>query len=161
MRPIRSLVAAPVLGVALALALTAIPGAASPAIPTPQYACTVAGPGTGIGSASGYVLLARVSVALSEPRNVIATLSADANVTLNAEMRSTFTLDGAAPTDYKYGPGNLAENQQFEGTRTTMSVIPQVPAGIHTIAAWARVNGSPTSSGHVARRCMTAEAQTA
>lgn len=53
----------------------------------------------------------------SRGRDVVAFVSMDANVTPDAELRLTWNA-GHGVIDYQYGPGNIAENQQFDGTRT-------------------------------------------
>ena len=128
------------------------------AIAPHQYACGT--PFLSITASRGYVAIPGAKVTVSgepDPQGVVVMLSVDAGVQLNAEMRSTFTVDGAAPHDYTYGPGNIAENQQYWGTRTTMNVIPSLAPGLHTIQAWVRISGAPTLGGVVSRYCMTAE----
>lgn len=128
------------------------------AIAPHQYACGVSL--LTITPAKGYVAIPGAKVTVSgepDPQGVVVMLSVDADVQLGAEMRSTFTVDGAVPHDYTYGPGNIAENQQFWGTRTTMNVIPSLLPGLHTIQAWVRISGAPTTNGVVSRYCMTAE----
>lgn len=147
--------------VALALASVSVlaPSAAS-AIPTPQKACgspelTLSG-GTGPYHSMG------LSVTIndgSSRRNIVAFTSLDGNVSPNAEMRLSWSVDGGAVSDYTFGPGNIAENQQFDGTRTVMDVIPLGP-GTHTLTPEVRLSGISSTSGIVDRLCVVAEAYT-
>ena len=95
----------------------------------------------------------------SSSRNIVAFTSLDGNVSPNAEMRLSWSVDGGAVSDYTFGPGNIAENQQFDGTRTVMDVIPLGP-GTHTLTPEVRLSGISSTSGIVDRLCVVAEAYT-
>lgn len=41
-------------------------------------------------------------------RRVVVFVSMDANVTVDAEMRLSWSIDGGPVTDYAFGPGNIA-----------------------------------------------------
>lgn len=71
----------------------------------------------------------------------------------------SWSVDGGAVADYTFGPGNIAENQQFDGTRTVMDVIRLGP-GTHTLTPEVRLSGNSTTSGIVDRLCVVAEANT-
>lgn len=134
------------------------PASAAPTIPVKQEACaspfiSLTG-GTGNYRSMGLTL--RVNDG-SASRYIVAFVSMDADVSLNAEMRLTWSIDGATVHDYTYGPGNIAENQQFWGTRTVMDVIHLGP-GIHNLRPEVRLSGNPSTSGIVARLCAIAEA---
>ena len=92
-------------------------------------------------------------------RNIVAFTSLDGNVAPNGEMRLSWSVDGGAVTDFTYGPGNIAENQQFDGTRTVMDVIPLGP-GTHTLTPEVRLSGISSITGIVDRLCVVAEAFT-
>ncbi len=94
----------------------------------------------------------------SRGRDVVAFVSMDANVTPDAELRLTWNA-GHGVIDYQYGPGNIAENQQFDGTRTVMDVIP-LSRGRHTLTPEIRLSGNPSTSGTVLRACAVVEAYT-
>ena len=135
------------------------PASASSAIPARQQAC--ASPFLSLTGGTGSYHSMGVSVRVNDgsaSRDVVAFVSMDANVTFNAEMRLNWSVDGARlASDYTYGPGNIAENQQFWGTRTVMDVIRLGP-GIHTLTPEVRLSGNPATSGIVARLCVVAEA---
>jgi hypothetical protein len=133
---------------------------AVPAIPAPQQACgspslTLSG-GTGPYHSLG--LHVRINNG-SKRRDIVAFVSMDANVSPNAEMRLSWKVGSGAVTDYKYGPGNIAENQEFDGTRTVMDVIRLGP-GRHTLTPEVRLSGNPATSGQVLRLCVVTEART-
>ncbi len=141
-----------------AIALVA-PTAAS-AIPAPQRAC--ASPFLTLSGGTGPYHSMGVSVRVndgSSSRIVVAFVSMDANVVPNAEMRLSWKVDSHPAVDYKYGPGNIAENQEFVGTRTVMDVIP-LGRGTHTLTPQVRLSGNPTTSGVVFRLCVVAEIHT-
>jgi hypothetical protein len=154
---------------ATALALATVPVfaavsvlAPSPAsaIPAPQKACgapflTLSG-GTGPYHPMG------LSVTVNDgtsSRNIVAFTSLDGNVASGGEMRLSWSVDGGTVSDYTFGPGNIAENQQFDGTRTVMDVIPLGP-GTHTLTPEVRLSGISTITGIVDRLCVVAEAYT-
>jgi hypothetical protein len=151
---------------ATAVAATAVaavsvlaPSAAS-AIPAPQKAC--GSPGLTLSGGTGPYHSMGLSVTVNDgtnSRNIVAFTSLDGNVTPNAEMRLSWSVDGGAVGDYTFGPGNIAENQQFDGTRTVMDVIPLGP-GTHTLTPEVRLSGATTTSGIVDRLCVVAEAFT-
>ncbi|MGO8959666.1 MAG: hypothetical protein ACLQFR_20210 [Streptosporangiaceae bacterium] len=146
-------------GMTLAAIALLAPTAAS-AIPAPQRACsspflTLTG-GTGPYHSMG------VSVHVndgSSSRIVVVFVSMDANVVPNAEMRFSWKVDSHPAVDYQYGPGNIAENQQYVGTRTVMDVIP-LGRGNHTLTPEVRLSGGPSTSGVVYRLCVVAEVHT-
>jgi hypothetical protein len=133
---------------------------AVPAIPAPQQACgspflTLSG-GTGPYHSMGlHVRINNGSVG----RDIVAFVSMDANVSPDAEMRLSWKVGHGSVTDYRYGPGNIAENQQFDGTRTVMDVLRLGP-GRHTLTPEVRLSGNSSTSGQVLRLCVIAEART-
>jgi hypothetical protein len=150
-----------ILIVAAATAVAAVsvlaPSAAS-AIPTPQKAC--GSPFLTLNGGGSYHS-AGLSVTVNDGtsnRNIVAFVSMDGNVA-NGEMRMSWSVDGGAVSDYTFGPGNIAENQQFDGTRTAMDVIPLGP-GTHTLTPEFRLSGGTSASGIVDRLCVVAEANT-
>ncbi len=65
------------------------------------------------GGGSRYVPLGpALAVTLSKPAYVVAFLSIDGNVSSStaAEMRASWSVNGATPTDFEYGPGNIHES---------------------------------------------------
>jgi hypothetical protein len=159
-RSITLLAAAGMLAAGSAAAVSVLAPSAASAIPAPQKACgapflTLSG-GTGPYHSTG------LSVTVNDgtsSRNIVAFTSLDGNVSPNAEMRLSWSVDGGAVSDYTYGPGNIAENQQFDGTRTVLDVIPLGP-GTHTLTPEVRLSGGSTTSGIVDRLCVVAEANT-
>ena len=159
-KPVRRRAGAIVI-VAAATAVAAVsilaPSAAS-AIPTPQKAC--GSPFLTLNGGGSYHS-AGLSVTVNDGtsnRNIVAFVSMDGNVA-NGEMRMSWSVDGGAVSDYTFGPGNIAENQQFDGTRTAMDVIPLGP-GTHTLTPEFRLSGGTSASGIVDRLCVVAEANT-
>ena len=158
-RSITLLAAAGILS-AGAVATTSLLAPSAYAIPGSQKACgsphlTLSG-GTGPYHSMG------LSVTVNDGttgRNVVVFTSLDGNVSPNAEMRLSWSVDGGPVSDYAFGPGNIAENQQFDGTRTVMDVI-HLGAGTHTLTPEVRLSGSSTTSGIVDRLCVVAEAFT-
>jgi hypothetical protein len=159
-RSITLLAAAGMLAAGSAAAVSVLAPSAASAIPAPQKACgapflTLSG-GTGPYHSTG------LSVTVNDgtsSRNIVAFASLDGNVSPNAEMRLSWSVDGGAVSDYAFGPGNIAENQQFDGTRTVMDVIRLGP-GTHTLTPEVRLSGGSTTSGIVDRLCVVAEANT-
>lgn len=156
-----AILAAAATAVALAVAAVSVlaPSAAS-AIPTPQKAC--GSPGLTLSGGTGPYHSMGLSVTINDgtsTRNIVAFTSLDGNVSPNAEMRLSWSVDGGAVSDYAFGPGNIAENQQFDGTRTVMDVIRLGP-GTHTLTPEVRLSGGSTTSGIVDRLCVVAEAFT-
>jgi hypothetical protein len=147
-------------GGAVAIVSMLAPSAAS-AIPAPQRACgspeLILNGGTGGGNYHSTGLSVTVNDGTSS-RNIVAFVSMDGNVA-NGEMRMSWSVDGGAVSDFQYGPGNIAENQPADGTRTVMDVIPLGP-GTHTLTPEFRLSGDATSSGIVDRLCVVAEANT-
>ena len=141
-------------------AVSALAPSSASAIPTPQKACAV--PLLSLSGGTGPYHSMGVSVTVNDGtsnRNIVAFTSLDGNVAPNGEMRLSWSVDGGAVTDYTYGPGNIAENQQFDGTRTVMDVIPLGP-GTHTLTPEVRLSGSSSITGVVDRLCVVAEAFT-
>ena len=159
-RSITALAAASMLSAgAVATASMLAPSVAS-AIPTPQKAC--ASPFLSLSGGTGPYHSMGVSVTVNDGtsnRNIVAFVSLDGNVSPSAEMRLSWSVDGGAVSDYTFGPGNIAENQQFDGTRTVMDVITLGP-GTHTLTPEVRLSGNPTTSANVDRLCVVAEANT-
>jgi hypothetical protein len=162
-RPTTAILTTAALALAAAAAFAAVsalaPSAAS-AIPAPQKAC--ASPGLTLSGGTGPYQPMGVSVTVNDgtsSRNIVAFTSLDGNVAPNGEMRLSWSVDGAAVTDFTYGPGNIAENQQFDGTRTVMDVIPLGP-GTHTLTPEVRLSGISSITGIVDRLCVVAEAFT-
>jgi hypothetical protein len=159
-RFITLLAAAGMLAAGSAAAVSVLAPAVASAIPAPQKAC--ASPGLTLSGGTGPYHSMGVSVTVNDgtsTRNIVAFASLDGNVTPNAEMRLSWSVDGGAVTDYAFGPGNIAENQQFDGTRTVMDVIPLGP-GTHTLTPEVRLSGNTSTSGIVDRLCVVAEAYT-
>lgn len=130
----------------------------SPAIPMRQQACTNSALTLTGGSAAYHRM--GVSVHINDgatPQRIVAFASLDANVTIGAEMRLSWSIDGRPATDYAFGPGNIAENQEFWGARTVMDVIRLGP-GTHTLTPEVRLSGGPSASGNVGHICTIAEA---
>ena len=161
-RPKAALLAAAALALATAPAFAAVSALApSPAsaIPAPQKAC--GSPGLTLSGGTGPYQSMGLSVTVNDGtsnRNIVAFVSMDGNAT-NGEMRMSWSVDGGAVSDYAFGPGNIAENQQFDGTRTAMDVIPLGP-GTHTLTPEFRLSGGTSASGIVDRLCVVAEANT-
>jgi hypothetical protein len=163
-RPLQILTVAGVLsaglGVAAAQLAPASASVSAPAIPARQAACNAPFLSLTGGTGQYHSMGVRVSVNNgSASRVVVAFASLDADVSVNAEMRLSWSVDGHAVSDYTYGPGNIAENQQFWGTRTVMNLIPLGP-GIHTLTPEVRLSGNSATSGVVSRLCVAAEAHT-
>jgi hypothetical protein len=136
------------------------PASASSSIPVKQEGC--AAPFLSLTGGTGPYHTLGVTVRVNDgftSRYVVAFASMDADVSVNAEMRLSWSVDGHAVRDYAFGPGNIAENQQFWGTRTVMDVIHLGP-GIHTLRPEVRLSGNPSTSGIVSRVCAIAEAYT-
>jgi hypothetical protein len=151
------------LGLAAGPLLSASP---AQAIPFAQQACahdnlTITPPPGG--GASPYVPLGPpLSVTLSKAAYVVAFLSIDGNVSssTSAEMRASWSVDGATPTDFEYGPGNIHEGDgPFEGANTLMDVI-HLGAGSHSVQPEVRMNGAAGTSGVVGTSCAVIEAHT-
>ena len=132
---------------------------AAPAIPTAQQKCaspffTING---GTSPYHSFGLRVKINNG-SARRDVVAFVSMDANVSSDAELRLSWNA-GHGVSDYQYGPGNIAENQQFDGTRTVMDIIPLGP-GKHTLTPEVRLSGPSGTSGTVLRACAVVEAYT-
>jgi hypothetical protein len=163
-RPFQIIAAAVILAGAGAMGAILAPSAAgasptAPAIPSSQHKCTttVTTITGGTSSYRSFGLRLKINNG-SSSRAIVAFVSMDANVTPNAELRLTWNA-GQGISDYQYGPGNIAENQQFDGTRTVMDVIPLGP-GRHTLVPQIRLSGNSTTSGTVLRACAVVEAYT-
>ena len=159
-RSITLLAAAGVLAVGAAATASVLTPSAASAIPAPQKAC--GSPGLTLSGGTGPYHSMGLSVTVNDgtsSRNIVAFTSLDGNVAPGGEMRLSWSVDGGAVTDYTYGPGNIAENQQFDRTRTVMDVIPLGP-GTHTLTPEVRLSGNTTTSGIVDRLCVVAEAFT-
>lgn len=142
-------------GAALIPLLSASPAGA---IIGSQYVCS--GPFLSLTPASGYVPVGpavHINDGTAVSSNVELTVSADADVSNNAEMRLSWSIDGGTPTDYHYGPGNIAENQQFDGTRTVVDIAGGLGSGAHTIQPEVRISGGSTTSGTVLHLCTLAQ----
>ncbi|HUA40753.1 MAG TPA: hypothetical protein VMA32_04275 [Streptosporangiaceae bacterium] len=163
-RPFQIVAAAVILAGAGAMGAVLAPSAAgasptAPAIPSGQHKCTttVTTITGGTSSYRSFGLRLKINNGSSR-RAIVAFVSMDANVTPDAELRLTWNA-GQGINDYQYGPGNIAENQQFDGTRTVMDVIPLGP-GRHTLVPQIRLSGNSTTSGTVLRACAVVEAYT-
>ena len=162
-RPTTAILTTTALALATAPAFAAVSALApSPAsaIPAPQKAC--GSPGLTLSGGTGPYQSMGLSVTVNDgttSRNIVAFTSLDGNVAPNGEMRLSWSVDGGAVSDYTFGPGNIAENQQFDGTRTVMDVIPLGP-GTHTLTPEVRLSGNSTITGIVDRLCVVAEAYT-
>jgi len=158
-RSITVLAAAGILSVGAVAAASMMTPSAASAIPTAQKAC--ASPFLTLSGGTGPYHSMGASVTVNDGtsnRNIVAFVSMDGNVA-NGEMRMSWSVDGGAVSDYAFGPGNIAENQQFDGTRTAMDVIPLGP-GTHTLTPEFRLSGGTSASGIVDRLCVVAEANT-
>jgi hypothetical protein len=132
------------------------------AIPAPQEAC--ASPNLTLTGGSGPFRPIGSPLTVNDGEsnsNIVAFTSMDANVSNEGELRTGWSVDGrAVPMGfYPYGPGNIAENQQFDGARTVMDVIPLGP-GTHTLQPEIRLSGAPSITGQILRMCVVAEADT-
>lgn len=159
-RSITLFAAAGMLAAGTAATVSVLAPSAASAIPTPQKAC--GSPGLTLTGGTGPYHSMGLSVTINDgtsARNIVAFTSLDGNVSPNAEMRLSWSVDGGAVSDYTFGPGNIAENQQFDGTRTVMDVIRLGP-GTHTLTPEVRLSGASTTSGIVDRLCVVAEAFT-
>jgi hypothetical protein len=159
-RSITLFAAAGMLAAGTAAAVSVLAPSTASAIPAPQKAC--ASPFLQLSGGSGPYHPMGVSVTVNDGasnRNIVAVTSLDGNVDPNGEMRLSWSVDGGAVSDYAFGPGNIAENQQYWGTRTVMDVIPLGP-GTHTLTPEVRLSGNPSITGVVARLCVVAEAYT-
>src|SRR5579859_6862652 len=144
-RSVTLLAAAGMLSAGAVATVSMLAPSAASAIPAPQKACgspflTL----TGGGAYHSTGLSVTVNDGTSN-RIIVAFVSMDGNVA-NGEMRMSWSVDGGAVNDYTYGPGNIAENQQFDGTRTAMDVIPLGP-GTHTLTPEFRLSGGSTATG--------------
>jgi hypothetical protein len=160
-RSIQVLAVSGILSAGLIGAAALAPASASSSIPVRQQAC--AAPFLSLTGGTGPYHTMGVSLRVNNgpfSRYIVGFVSMDADVTFNAEMRLSWSIDGHAVSDYTYGPGNIAENQQFWGTRTVMDVIRLGP-GTHTLTPEVRLSGNPSTSGIVSRVCTVAEAFTA
>jgi hypothetical protein len=159
-RSITLFAAAGILAAGTAATASVLAPSAASAIPTPQKAC--GSPGLTLSGGTGPYHSMGLSVTVNDgtsSRNIVAFTSLDGNVSPNAEMRLSWSVDGGAVSDYTFGPGNIAENQQFDGTRTVMDVIRLGP-GTHTLTPEVRLSGASSTSGIVDKLCVVAEAFT-
>lgn len=159
-RSMTLLAAAGVLSAGTIAAVSVLAPSAASAIPTAQKAC--GSPGLTLSGGTGPYHSMGLSVTVNDgtnSRNIVAFTSLDGNVAPNGEMRLSWSVDGGAVSDYTFGPGNIAENQQFDGTRTVMDVIPLGP-GTHTLTPEVRLSGASSVTGIVDRLCVVAEANT-
>ena len=157
-RSIALFAAAGMLAAGTAAAVWVLAPSTASAIPAPQRDC--ASPNLHLSGGTGPYQPMGVSVTVNDGasnRNIVAVTSLDGDVDLNGEMRLSWSVDGGAVSDYAFGPGNIAENQQYWGTRTVMDVIPLGP-GTHTLTPEVRLSGNPSITGVVARLCVVAEA---
>jgi hypothetical protein len=63
-------------------------------------------------------------------------------------------VDGNAAQEYAYGPGNLANRQEYSEGREVTAVIPLGP-GSHTITPYWRVSGAAGKTATMDERCLT------
>ena len=156
-RSITLLAAAGMLAAGTAATVSVLAPSTASAIPAPQRDC--ASPFLNLSGGTGPYHPMGVSVTVDDgtgARYVVAVTSLDGNVDPNGEMRLSWSVDGGAVSDYAFGPGNIAENQQYYGTRTVMDVIPLGP-GTHTLTPEVRLSGNRSITGVVARLCVVAE----
>jgi hypothetical protein len=115
------------------------------------------------GGASSYVPLGpSLSVTVKKPTDAFVILSLDGNVSsaTSSEMRASWSVDGATPTDFEYGPGNIHENTgAFDGTNTVLDLIP-LGKGTHSIQPEVRMNGAAGTSGIVSGSCAIVDVLT-
>jgi hypothetical protein len=159
-RTITLLATAGMLSAGTVAAVSVLTSSAASAIPTTQKAC--GSPNLTLSGGTGPYHSTGLSVTVNDgtsSRNIVAFTSLDGNVAPNGEMRLGWSVDGGTVSDYTYGPGNIAENQQFDGTRTVMDVIPLGP-GTHTLTPEVRLSGASSITGIVDRLCVVAEANT-
>jgi len=162
-RSITLFAAAGMLAAGTAATVSVLAPSTASAIPATQQAC--ASPYLHLSGGTGPYQPMGASVTVDDgtgARYVVAFTSLDGNVDLNGEMRLGWSVDGRAMSnsdDYAFGPGNIAENQQYYGTRTVMDVIPLGP-GTHTLTPEVRLSGNPSITGVVARLCVVAEVYT-
>lgn len=88
----------------------------------------------------------------SVAKNAFVTLSADAGISADAELRVGFSVDGATPAFG--GPQNFANQAQYWETRSTSAIV-SIPPGSHTLQAMMYVSGAAGKQGIVDDRCMT------
>jgi hypothetical protein len=89
-------------------------------------------------------------------RNAVVRVSADIGVDPGAEVRIGYAIDGGAPVEGVFGPANLANHQEFWETRATMAIVP-LPAGVHAVAPYWRVNGPAGKNAFMTAHCATIE----
>jgi hypothetical protein len=94
-----------------------------------------------------------------KPRHVIAQLATDMGVVTNAEVRVGYSIDGGAVQEKVFGPGNLANHQEFWETKSTLALIP-LSRGTHTVAPYWRISGGAGTSGAFENGCFTVEGRT-
>ncbi|WP_298916874.1 hypothetical protein [uncultured Nostoc sp.] len=91
--------------------------------------------------------------------NAIVHVSADVGIDDAAEVRISYSIDGGVPGEDTYGPGNLANHQQYYEGRAVIAIVP-IPSGTHTITPYWRVSGSAGKTAVIDSRCITAELNT-
>jgi len=130
------------------------------AIPPPQARCAFDFIQTN--SANPHQPISGLAVTVNngaQARIAILQLSADTGVDAGAEVRVAYSVDGGPPREDFYGPGNLANHQEFFEGRAVIAVIP-LTAGTHTITPHWRVSGVAGKQAFMDSRCMTVESRT-
>ncbi len=87
---------------------------------------------------------------------MVAQYAGDMGVETNSEIRIGYSIDGGPVQEKVYGPGNLANHQEFWETKSTIAVM-RVAKGSHTIEPFFRISGSPGKSGAFEGGCFTVE----
>jgi hypothetical protein len=145
------------LGAAALLAATAVLPRPAHAIPVAQGRCETF-PVT-IHTGFGFAPMLALPLSINNganARNAVVRVSADIGVDPGAEVRIGYSVDGGAPIEGVFGPANLANHQEFFETRATMAIV-RLPAGVHAVAPFWRVNGPPGKNATMTARCATIE----
>jgi hypothetical protein len=140
------------------LTVKSVLGSPPPASPVVAAATCAASPAT-LSAPAGATPIPGLAVKVdngSVARQALVDVSANLAVDVDADVRLTFSVDGAPAQENVYGPSNLADHQQYAEARDVVAVIP-LGAGSHTVAAYWRVNGLPGKSAAMDKRCLTVE----
>lgn len=137
----------------------AVSGGSAEAVPPAQSRCSFNTKGITVSDGWQPLGLA-VSIDNGDvARRVIAQLVTDMGVETNAEVRVGYSIDGGPVQEKVYGPGNLANNQEFWETRSTMAVIP-LPKGTHRVSPYWRISAGANQGGAFENGCFTVEGRT-
>jgi hypothetical protein len=145
--------------VALGGAAAAREPAAPPATSGPRAQGQCAFTFESITTADGYRPISGLTISVDNGNKAHAALvqvSADMGVDADAEVRVAYSVDNGPPREDFYGPGNLANHQQYYEGRAVIAVIP-LPAGAHTITPFWRISGAAGKNAFVDSRCMTVQ----